>query len=820
MQNVSEHLKTAISQPSREIESRITFPSLILNDYQIQKIGIESALIGSDDFEIGTAPMDMVKVELVAEDDDPIEYDFEGKECEVELGIKTIIPNTATHVELNNFTHLELSERTHGDMNTRATEYVLLGKYTVEKAVKKNNIITLDCVDRMYKSEKEYVSDLMYPTTVLDILESACDQVEIELVTTSFANSDYIVPNEPVFEGVTCRKVFAQAAELAGGYAQINRFGELEIVTLGTESVRNITKDNYIEFKINEVAIGTIDKVIVKVGDERAEAGEGQNIYTVVNNMFVQNPADVVDALYDVLKNVSYTACEYKWQGDFSLDLGDKVTIDGYETYVLDRKLTYTGGLREDYKAPAKSNVEKESTGKGSLTLDIENVKTRIKVIDGEIKQTIERVENLVVGANNRLFDSQTEIGFGFNVGVGTVQVFRDQVHPYYKVVSSQGVDLFAAFPDSQFAEPLEELGEVTISLDVLVDVDRTATIDGKEFDVKANRWTRIHVTKSFDDNTTKRLRVRNPFSRKRTRDIDVGTKLIDSLSVDINTLYYRNLKVERGNIATDWTLTPEELEADVNRYSSEIKQLADSISMMVRKDELSTEFMQNAESIVAAINTTDGVGRVKTVNFIVDEHGAIVENGALIVRDANNAAIVTPNGLKVMYIYTSSGDLNGWQKIGVWGTYGLVENNAAYLTVDIPDNLLVERAMLYTRSMPSYKTGWEDVPNGYYHARNLKLYVGAAGDDGVLDFPENSEYGIIFGGDGRTDITTNVWGGVWSPTGKGVKTKSGDITSHIKQGDLTHIIVESTDSPSVWANTRYSGAMQLEVVITGFLRG
>jgi len=60
-------------------------------------------------------------------------------------------------------------------------------------------------------------------------------------------------------------------------------------------------------------------------------------------------------ALYSVLKNVSYTACTLKWQGDFSLDLGDKVTVDGNDTYVLSRKLTYTGGLRENYRALQKA---------------------------------------------------------------------------------------------------------------------------------------------------------------------------------------------------------------------------------------------------------------------------------------------------------------------------------------------------------------------------------------------------------------------------------------------------------------------------------
>ena len=792
MQNVSEQFKTEIKQPSREIKSRITFPDLVLDDDQIRKIDIDSAFVGSDDFEIGTAPMDMVKVELIEEKDAPIEYDFEGKEFDIELGI--VLPD-------------------------ESVEYLSMGKYTVEKAVRKNNTISLDCVDRMYKAEEDYVSDLMYPATLLDILESACDQAGVELAATSFANSDYTIPNEPVYEGITCRKIFAQVAELAGGYAKINRQGQLEIVTLGVTPARDITKDHYIDFKINEVANARIDKVIVKVGDERAEAGEGENIYTIVDNMFVQNPADVVDAVYNVLKDVSYTAGEFNWQGDFSVDLGDKVAIDEYETYILDRKLIYTGGLRENYRAPAKSNVGKESTGKGSLTLDIENVKTQIKVIDGEIRQTIERVENLVVGANNRLYDSQTEIPFRFNAGDGTIQLFRHQVNPHYRVVSNQNIDLFIALPDSQFAEPLGELGEVTVSLDVLVDVDRIVSINGKEFNVKANRWTRIYVTKEFAENTTKRLRVRNPFSRKKTRDINAGTKLIDSLSTDINIIYYRNLKIERGNIATDWTLTPEELEANVNRYSSEIKQLADSISMMVRKDELSTEFMQNAESIVAAINTTDGVGRVKTVNATLDENGFTVENGAIIVKNASNVAIITADGLRVMYMFTSSGELNGWQKAGVWDEQGSTTRHMATLNVLIPNDLIVDTATLYTRSMPAYRTGDPNIPNGFYHPRNLRLYKGNIANDGVLDYPYGSEYEVWLGVDGRTDITTSAWGDVWTPAGKGIKEKTGNVANYLTAGESNNFIVETTDSET-YANSRYIGVMQLELVITGFLRG
>ena len=341
------------------LDNKITFKPE--QNYTDVTITLKS-LSGEGTIHTITLVKDIVEWPWTPAPEDYTNYDYENKECEIELGLT--LPD-------------------------ESVEYVSIGKFTVEKAVRKNNRITLDCVDRMYKAEKDYVSDLTYPTTLGQILQSACDQAGIELATTTFANSDYIVPNEPVYEGVTCRKVFAQIAELAGGYAKINRLGQLEILTLGNESVRDITKDHYIDFRHNEVAVGKIDRVIVKVGDETAEQGTGEDIYTIVDNMFVQNPNNVVGPLYNVLKNVSYTACSLKWQGDFSLDLGDKITIDGHDTYILDRSLKYTGGLRETYRSPAKSNIEKNSTGKGSLLLDIENVKTEIKVLDGKIEQRV-----------------------------------------------------------------------------------------------------------------------------------------------------------------------------------------------------------------------------------------------------------------------------------------------------------------------------------------------------------------------------------------------------------------------------------------------
>lgn len=724
--------------------------------------------------------------------EDILDYNYEDKECDIKLGIK--LPD-------------------------ETTELLSMGKYTVEKAIVKNNIITLDCVDRMYKAEKDFEVNLMFPTTISDILQSACEQSDIPLKTVTFPNSEHIVEHEPVFEGYTCRDVIAQVAEIAGGYAKINRHGELEILNLTDTIVDELDGENHFEYKRDEVASGRVDKVIVQTGDEVAEKGSGDVSYMVADNMFIQNPETVVDEIYNTLNIINYDNGFMKWVGNFALDVGDKITIDGYPFYIFNRNLKYTGGIVEEYVAPANKSTDKSNKGKDNTLIAINNIKTQIKVLEGEITQSIEKIENLIIDAANRLYQSQTNIPFDFNNGEGTVQLFRDSYHPYYKVVSNQNIDLSASFPDSQFAEPLGELGEVTVSMDVLVDVDRTVTLDGKTFELKANRWTRIHVTKEFTENTTKHIRARNPYSRKVTRDKIVGTKLINSLTTNINTIYYRNLQVQRGTVATQWTLTPEELEDNVNRLYSEIRQLEDSISLLVRRNDNTGRFEVNADGIIAEINKTDGVGRLKTVNVTIDDNGLTVDGGAVIIRDEQNTAIITPQGLKIMFHYQSSGELNGWQKVGQWSYAGHYENEQASISFQIPEKMNVIQVMLVVKSMPVYLTGFPYIPDGTYHPRNLRIYEAANPDIGIINYPANSTPTVQFYSGNAIDITDEIWGDTWTPTGTNIQRKIADITNIVTPGRPQTFLVKSIDSVYE-EDYRYIGGMQFELTVDGYLRG
>ena len=141
------------------------------DDYIIVKSLSEEGIINWVKLEKGNTSTDWTPAP-----EDILEYNYKGESFSIKVG--TVLPN-------------------------ESIEYVNMGIYTVEKVTKQDNVITLEAVDNMYKAEKEFENDLMFPTTVLEVLKSACEQSGLELITSNFANSDYVIPNEPVFEGLT-----------------------------------------------------------------------------------------------------------------------------------------------------------------------------------------------------------------------------------------------------------------------------------------------------------------------------------------------------------------------------------------------------------------------------------------------------------------------------------------------------------------------------------------------------------------------------------------------------------------------------------------
>lgn len=380
MYSISDEAKQILNSRFREnIKARVTMhDGTIFSNEVIESIDWNDGIIMDDHFEIGTATMAQITIKIMLKDN-ALGYAFEGKELFAEIGVT---------------------------LNNGNIEYIPLGYFTVEKAPHDNDYdVTLTCSDRMYKLEAPYVTAVTYPATLLQIAQDIANEADVELANTSFINSDYIVTTKPTLKSdLTCRKAIMAVAELAGGYAHINRAGKLEIINANADinneikyagdnsNVRSdgwliydelitgnatITRDNYSDLKSKEQPINKIDGIVI------GTLNKGICDYPLAinkDNIFLQDPSKVIDNLYNALNGFSYQPFTMTWQGNPAVDCGDKITILGrngarLNTIATSRTMSFNGGLSEEYTSVGKTANEQDSTPVGDTSITIADTK-------------------------------------------------------------------------------------------------------------------------------------------------------------------------------------------------------------------------------------------------------------------------------------------------------------------------------------------------------------------------------------------------------------------------------------------------------------
>lgn len=390
MLNVIKSYDDAMAKDGRIIKGKFVFNDREFDGEQIQEFILEDDILTNDTFEIGTFIRSGGTAKLI-----DIDYKFVGKEFELYIGI---------YIDSTNI------------------EYLKVGIFKVKTVTKKERITSIEFYDRADLFDCEYETIMAYPTTLLGITKEICMNLGVKLATKKFINSSYTVPLKPNFdEGLTYRKVIAQIAELAGGYARINSDGKLEFFNLNKYNNSFYTSDNtftlntddrildnrcvigigrktYIDLDTSEALTNTITKLVVKAGDVKAELGENSGLtYFIENNIFCQNPVDVIKSIFDTLYDLNYRKLNVKWIGNPKYQAGDQLVVyDGnilHNTYIMSKKLSFNGALREEYSAEGKTKEETKEATKGNLTLKVEKTLVEIKVAKDEIAQRVKQDE-------------------------------------------------------------------------------------------------------------------------------------------------------------------------------------------------------------------------------------------------------------------------------------------------------------------------------------------------------------------------------------------------------------------------------------------
>mgnify|MGYP004613305257 CR=1 FL=1 len=216
--------------------------SLTEDDFTVSNNSITDGA-GSNGLPLGAAIQRQVQIELMNDDDHLEKYDFVG--AQIRLYMTFWLPKTK-----------ELKER---------IEKIEYGYFTVTKPETYGQTVIVAAVDDMYRADKAFYSDLIFPVSASELFIEMCEHCGIQPGNTLFRNNDFTIKEKPSGSDLTFRAVFGYLAMLAAGNARISRQGTLEILSydfsvFDQEGVHIQELRNF-----NSLKIGTEDVVITGI---------------------------------------------------------------------------------------------------------------------------------------------------------------------------------------------------------------------------------------------------------------------------------------------------------------------------------------------------------------------------------------------------------------------------------------------------------------------------------------------------------------------------------------------------------------------------
>ena len=161
---------------------------------------------------LGVSVCRSIQIELMNDDDRFSEYDFFG--ATIRLYLTFQLSETVEKIEYGTFT--VLTPETYG------------------------TTVIITALDDMYKADRDYSTNITYPTSLQTILVDACNTLDIPLGSTSFTNSDFVVNEKPT--GITFRQLFGYIAMIAVGNARIDTTGRMRILSYDFEKLERVSQ--------------------------------------------------------------------------------------------------------------------------------------------------------------------------------------------------------------------------------------------------------------------------------------------------------------------------------------------------------------------------------------------------------------------------------------------------------------------------------------------------------------------------------------------------------------------------------------------------
>ena len=356
---------------------------------------------------------------------------MENKEIKVELGVKT----------------------------ESGTNYYSLGNFLITKpsddAVKDKT--SFEAMDYTKKFNKEFdATGLTFPCTALQLAQFCCQKCGVELGSTSFTNSSFVIDSNQYETGDTFRKVMQDIGKLAYSWVRIGWDNKCYIDFSFSSTVADTNKigtSNYYDLTVQSEKFGPVNRVVIGMSDI-----EGENVVLEDSTSIEQNGVcelQIMDnnltytpelrqqaiASANKLFGLSFVPVEINTTGHPWL-LGNETVeiekLDGtkIKTIPFDRTIEYAGHIKTKLVSKADTKTETEYKNPGTLETAIKQTRIIVNKQEQEISQVIQQQE------------SQTEI---INSVQDSIDNLTEQINENIIIYRGNGVPTLDNYPANEW---------------------------------------------------------------------------------------------------------------------------------------------------------------------------------------------------------------------------------------------------------------------------------------------------------------------------------------------------------------------------------
>lgn len=346
-----------------------------------------------------------------------------------------------------------------------------VGIFYAEKPTRtKRNSYKVTAYDTMSKLDADFsgwlhANQAQFPKTIWQLVQLACQRAGVTLASSSLPiNGSYSV-QAFYADDLTCRQIISWAAEAAGCYAHMNADGKLQFLTYTDKrSTAKITPDGasnstayYADsLSYEDYTVKAIEKVQIRQSDSDVgviypDSTTATNTYAVQGNLLLTtgteaNLKSVVQNLYNVLKNVTYTPCKVSVPSSSGLACGQIVHVKDargreFDTYLMSATISSgkasfesVGSASRESSSAVNIQSYKNLTGKmleiktsvdglevkaSDLTGKYTDLKATVDGLSSEVKKDtkITGGGNLILGSES--FKNANYVGIDSSVAYG-----------------------------------------------------------------------------------------------------------------------------------------------------------------------------------------------------------------------------------------------------------------------------------------------------------------------------------------------------------------------------------------------------------------